>query len=124
MSEVPSDLFMNCICDQGTPSIDCGCGRTHFATGPQSCEEESAIKSLRRRAKAEPDKYIEHDYDGISVGEFDGRLVVWGCKCNERLGRYEQFIWDHREKIVRYIKERTRKELSDANRMADQMTGL
>jgi hypothetical protein len=108
-------LFMDLVCCGGTPSADCQfCGRLHFATGPGSCEATDEIERLRALAKESPDRYCESDDDAIAIGVLDGMQVVWNCPCDTLL-RYEQFIWDNRVLIAKYIKARTLAELESAS---------
>jgi hypothetical protein len=122
--EQASELFMDMVCDGGTPSIDCElCGRTHFATGPQSCEDEDEIARLRKLATEQPDKYCESDDDSISFGSLAGIQVVYDCPCH-KLRRYEDFIWDNRALILSYVKARTHKELDAATKTMSQLESL
>jgi hypothetical protein len=41
----------------------------------------------------------------------DGITFVRGCNgCEERLGKYERFIWENRDTIRRYLKTRIDQE--------------
>lgn len=112
MSDKVSDLFMDCVTDNhGSPSIDCEfCGRTHFT------HEAEDVEKLRRKEKAEPDLYREDAAnDSIAWGYLEGRQYVWKCPCSdEKIAKYEQFIWRHRVLIAKYLKRRTAEELAMA----------
>lgn len=119
-----SELFMDTVCDAGTSSIDCQlCGRLHFAAGEQSCLSREEIERLRVLAKEHPDQCCESHEDGIAFGYIDGRQAVWSCPCG-KLRRYEEFIWNNRDLIVRYIKARTQSDLATANHTLSQMAAL
>lgn len=122
--EQASELFMDMVCNAGAPTIDCElCGRTHFATGSQSCEDPDEIEKLRALAKKNPNGYCESDDDGISSGTLNGMQVVFDCPCH-LLRKYEDFIWNERQLIVSYIKARTAKELDAASKMTQELTAL
>lgn len=125
LKKEPSDLFQDVVCDSGAPSMDCQlCGRTHFCTGEGTFEDEGEIENYRKRAAEDPEHYCEdEDNDGLSFGTIDGMQAVYGCPCN-RLSKYEDFIWAHRELIVTYIKRRTARELEATQKMAGQLGEL
>jgi hypothetical protein len=121
-TEQASQLFMNLVCDGGTPSIDCQlCGRTHFASGPSSDEPDEEVKRLRQLATEQPSKYCESTNDSIGYGHIDGKQVAWDCPCR-RLRRYEDFIWSHRALILAYLKARAAKNLQDATALNEAAT--
>lgn len=124
MNEQASEMFMDLVCDQGTPSADCElCGRTHFASGQGSCYDVEEIERCQRAADKEPEKWCEHHEDGISFGFIDGKQVVFDCPCN-KLRRYEDFIWRHRDLIVSYLQRRGEAELKEAAGFVDSMKSM
>lgn len=120
-SEQPSELFMDLICDGGTPSIDCQlCGRTHFATGIHNDISPEELADLNEKANKEPDKYVRSDNDSIGFGWFNGMQVVYGCPCG-KLKRYEDFIWHNKHLIIRYIKARAADDAKKANDVLEEL---
>ncbi len=121
----PSEEFITAICDSGSPVIDCGfCGKVHFATGSHHCLKEDELADLRKKAEAEPTKYIEDSSnDSVRWGYLDGRQAVWNC-CGETLARYERWLISHQQKIVDFYKafaSRLRAEASHSERMIDSL---
>jgi hypothetical protein len=121
----PSEMFQDVVCDSGAPSMDCElCGRTHFCTGEVSDEPDDEIERLRKLATKDPERYCEDaDNDGLSFGTIEGMQAVYGCPCN-KLNRYEDFIWNHRELIVKYISRRTEKERVASENMQKMLAGI
>lgn len=97
----------------GSPVNTCGCGRTHF-TGSGDNMDEGELASLLKKAKAEPDKYVQDpDNDSVSSAEIAGKHFVWGCTCGHA-ERVEAFLWSNRDRFLRYYRariEREKKEL-------------
>ncbi len=108
-----SALFMDIVCDGGTPSVTCGfCGRFHFA------QSDEFIDDHRVKSKAEPTIYIESSDDSIGLGYLDGKTFVWNCPCDAG-AKYEAFIWSHRHLIARYIEARAKKQKEEADSTLD-----
>ena len=125
LPDPPSDDFMECIVGGGSVEQECGfCGRIHVALGDRSYLEDEDVKRYEDEAKNDPDRYVlEYNYDSISFGEFDGQTFVWGCPCN-RLSRYEDFIWVHRNQIIEYLKKKTKRELEEAHQEAAMVASI
>lgn len=121
----PSEMFQDIVCDSGSSSMDCElCGRTHFCTGGGSFEDDAEIEKYRKYAEQKPEQYCEDsDSDGLSFGTINGMQVVYGCPCN-KLRKYEDFIWEDRERIIKYIRRRTEKELESSKKTAEILAGL
>ena len=125
----PSKTFINSIIDSGTAtlcSILCEwCGRTHFLAGIGHGDYyEGELEELLKRQKENPDKYIAYyDDAGIPFAIFCGKQLVYGCPCNdsEELKKYEDFIWGHRFKIARYLRDRTKKEFEEKKIQSEMM---
>jgi hypothetical protein len=76
----------------GGPWVHCSCGKDHTLDPDLTEEEYDAADNF---------EYIE----------LAGELFVYGCDgCNERLRRYENFIWGNRDTIRRYLKIRIDQE--------------
>jgi hypothetical protein len=75
----------------GGPWVHCSCGKDHSVP----CEGED-------------------DYDSNDCFEYielDGQLFVYGCEgCEKKLLKYENFIWQNRNNIRRYLKIRIDQE--------------
>lgn len=120
-SEMMEDAFRDGV---GTSDATCElCGRHVFGGDGTLGYEDGELESLRKKAEKEPDKYHEVSCDGVSLGTIDGKQIVLGCPCN-LLRRYEDWIWNHRCKIVKYIKARTLARLNNAKEEADALKGL
>ncbi len=102
-----SEHFNRAIISSSSISIDCPfCGRVHYASfNNEGNFEEGELEDLRKKAKKEPKKYIEHDYSSIEWGYLDGKQYVVDCECNGAR-RYEDFIWNHRYLILNYLDRR------------------
>jgi hypothetical protein len=74
----------------GGPWVHCSCGKDHSLT-----EEE----------------FESEDYSGFDYIELDGLTFVFDCEgCEKRLAKYENFIWNNRDTIRRYLKTRIDQE--------------
>lgn len=74
----------------GGPHIYCSCGKDHSMTELE---------------------FEEDDYNGFYYIELNGLFFVKDCPgCEERLGKYERFIWDNRDTIRQYLKIRIEQE--------------
>jgi len=88
--------------------------------------EEGELEELREEAKKEPDKYIEDpSRDTISWGILNKKRFVYEC-CEEKVARFEQFIWNHRFAIINYLCSKSDKlkvkaeiEVKNANKLKD-----
>lgn len=119
MSE--SELFEDVFMDGGMPVVVCGfCGVTHFATGGRHDDDD--VDRLTVLARSEPASYIAHaDCDAIALGELEGRTYVPECgtpACRDRAEQIERFIWEHRRKILEYLRRRTAAERDASDRDA------
>jgi hypothetical protein len=112
-----TDYFIDSICHSGSLVTDCDfCGRVHFATyGNEEFFDEGELEELYEKQKQNPEKYIEHyDCSNVSWGNLDGKQVVYDCPCDEeKLSKYEDFIWKHRFIIAKYLKSRSEAELKE-----------
>ncbi len=117
MPENTYERLIDMVCDGGTPMATCGfCGRVHFT---QQELDPSEYRRFKQQAETNPEQFIEHDIENsISIGQFEGVIVVHDCRCN-RLQRYEEFIWNHREIILRYLKQRIEGEKRAAAALDD-----
>lgn len=117
----PSELFKQAVLHSGSCHISCElCDRTHFSTDTSFDWEEGELESLLEKAEAEPDMYINHGNDSPSWGFFNDKQAVVDCPCNKLKG-YEDFIWDNRHVIAKYLKARANEIRLDAIRQAEAM---
>lgn len=126
----PSEMFLNSLSGGGQRSIECGCGRMHYAT---LCEDEFVeinegedtysdylYREARDHQKNNPDGVIiETEYSSIGYKELNGQLWVDECPCN-RLSIYEIFIWADKNSIRKYLKDR----IDDEYRLAQEQLTL
>lgn len=122
--KAPSDMFVNALSGYGigSDSMECGwCGRqhycpdtdyTHFDTD-ELTEDESKLKYrefCEEEHAKDPDGVVLHyDCDSVSGQELNGVMFVIGCPCNG-LHRYENFIWENKDTIRKYLKVRIEQE--------------
>lgn len=120
-----SEYFERAFTDSGSIRVLCDfCGREHFANDERAGDwEEEELEELRKRAREEPEKCMGWDYDSISWGYLAGQRYVPGCPCEpEKAEKYENFIWENRHQISRYLKERT-KSIAMAAALDEEMMG-
>lgn len=110
----PSEMFVNALSGfgVGSPDKECEwCGRVHLCVHSKDMNDwdyagETWEQCCERRHKEEPDNIILHyNCDSVSAHEMNGIMFVIDCPCNG-LYRYEQFIWNHKDTIRNYLKDR------------------
>ena len=113
----PSDMFINALSGYGvgSPDKECEwCGREHLCVDSRDMNDwnkddpdgETWAECCERRYKEDPDNIVLHyGYDSVSAHEMNGIMFVIDCPCNG-LYRYEQFIWNHKDTIRNYLKDR------------------
>lgn len=121
----PSEHMERAVQRAGSISITCElCKREHFASGSPGYFEEGELEKLQAKAEKDPDKYVEdHSSDDVPWGHIDGKQAVIGCPCNG-LRRYEDFIWHNRDVIARYLVNRAKENLEDAQRDVELAAGV
>lgn len=90
----------------GGPWVHCSCGKDHSLT-----EEE----------------YEEDEYTGFNYINLDGHVFVYDCEgCEKKLAKYENFIWNNRSMIRRYLKIRIDQEKAwaDQEHMLNDIAGI
>jgi len=114
-SEMMEDAFRDGI---GTTDATCElCGRHVFGGYGTIGFGPDELEGLQAKAAQDPDKYVEVQANGVSLGHIDGKQFVIGCPCN-RLRRFEDWIWNHRRPIMDYIKARIAELLKAAQKEA------
>ena len=110
----PSDEFLAALHDSSSLVSSCEfCGRTYFVDNENEDWDEGELEGLRENARKNPDKYIATD-EWVERGILNGKEYVLGCSCNGARV-YENFIWDNRELISKYISSRAKKEQREAD---------
>lgn len=78
----------------GSSYVMCSCNKEH--TLPDDFPEE---------------QYDWGNFDSINFIDLDNQQFVYGCEgCDKRLAKYENFIWQNRDHIRRYLKTRIDQE--------------
>jgi len=101
-----SDMMWDAGSGGGGPFVHCSCGIDHSIP-----EEEFEL----------------NDYDGFRYIELAGLLFVKDCNgCEERLGKYESFIWNNRNTIRQYLKIRIDQEKAwaDQEHLMNVLSGI
>lgn len=121
----PSEIMEGAITMAGSICITCElCDRTHFASGEPDFFDPGELGELREKAAKEPEKYLEDaGSDSLSWGRIDGKQAVIGCPCNG-LKRYEDFIWNNRHVISKYLEARAKDRLAQAQHDSDLAKGV
>jgi len=126
----PSEEFMLALEDtfhSGTVMADCDlCGRTTYHHKEYEWafegDDDEDEKAFLENAEKYPEWYVCVDYS-IPFGTFDGKQVVIGCPCNG-LRKYENLFWRHSYTILKYLKNRTEKDLKDAQSNHEEVFDL
>ena len=103
-----SQMMWNAGLGGGGPYVHCSCGKDH-SLDPDLTEEEYD--------RADSFEYIE----------LDGQLFVYDCEgCEQKLLRYENFIWKNRDMIRRYLKIRIDQEKAwaDQEKLLNTIAGI
>jgi hypothetical protein len=101
-----TDMMWDAALGGGGPWIHCGCGIDHSMT-----DEE----------------FVDNGYNGFNYVELNEITFVQGCNgCEERLGKYERFIWNNRDTIRRYLKIRKDQEKAwaDQEHLLNTLAGI
>ena len=101
-----SDMMWDAGLGGGGPYVYCSCGKDHSV----SAEEEE-----------------DDDYESFEYIEMDGQLFVYDCEgCETKLARYENFIWQNRNHIRRYLKIRIDQEKvwADQEKLLNELAGI
>ncbi len=113
MAEAVSEEFWNAFCDTASMEVQCGCGVLYFASGDGDWNPGEKER-LQKLAAKEPKKYVDN-VDFTRRIDIAGTTFVAGCPClEERLTRYEAFVWGNRHMIASYLTARTNREFEEA----------
>lgn len=111
----PSRMFLKALRGGGSSSVNCNCGRTHYAPSNlyDSDDEEdydNMLKDCLEEQRKDPDGVvIDYENDFIEAKDIDSKTFVVDCPCNG-LRRYEEWIWNNRDTIRDYLKIRVEQE--------------
>ena len=104
----PSDMFIDSLDEVGFHSMEreCEwCGRLHLCPDAEADSDDWHQYCLESQQET-PDSVILHfGCDSVTARILNGTSFVLGCPCNG-LRRYEQFIWEHKNTIRKYLKAR------------------
>jgi hypothetical protein len=105
----------------GSPSLGCGCGRQHYSSTSPFIEAEE-LEDLRKRAKAKPDRYVDHaDDDGVSSVRILGREYVRGCECDYP-AKAAELLWSYGPEIVKYLTLRNGRKAREVLEMVNALS--
>lgn len=106
----------------GTPQAQCGCGRVHYTSGG-AFMEPGELAGLEAKRQCQPDRYIPSTDDSVSITDAFGVTYVWGCPC-EWAEKMERALWSACREIIAYYRERTQRQIKEANDNAKALSGL
>ena len=133
----PSGMFLDSMAEGGVTSdhLTCEfCQREHLCPDTSYGMVQSDLfgpmkEHYEELAKNDPLLYILHyDCDEIIGRYIDDRLYVLDCPCNS-VYRYENFIWEHKGTILKYLERRAIQEGEwneqqlTYNKLQKEMTG-
>lgn len=118
----PSYEFQEAFIYGGSIVAECEfCGRTHFCDREDAGDfGEGELERLRDERRKDPGKVMGWDCTGLGRGIIDGREFVECCPC-QTIRRYEDFIWNHRYEIIRYILARSKRDVQRAQAEAEHL---
>lgn len=118
-----TEWFLDAFCGVmgGSPTAECGCGRTLYSDSEYYDEGER--EALDHRARRTPSRTVYLGYDSVSHREINGVTYVEGCPC-KGLERLEAFLWSEREAISKYIHRRAAYEAEELRKAADRLAGI
>lgn len=106
----PSKEFINSLgAGVGSPRLACGfCGREHYCPDSPGISDEEKTSATYLH-EVDPDGVIlHHNVDSVSANILNGIEFVVECPCNG-LRLYEDFMWNERETIIKYIKAKSQR---------------
>lgn len=119
----PSAIFVDSLYGGGSHFMVCGyCGREHYCPDsyvvlndddPDHPYENYLTDVLAAKEKDPDGIVIHYDDDYVRAKDLNGMAFVIDCPCNG-LYIYEQFIWQDKDSIRNYLKNRIDLELKQA----------
>jgi hypothetical protein len=101
-----SDMMWDAGRGGGGPWVHCSCGLDHSMSDVE---------------------FEQDDYNGYRYIELGGLFFVHGCDgCEKTLARYENWIWNNRDHIRRYLKIRIDQEKAwaDQEQLMNTLAGI
>ena len=99
-------MWDSCLGGAG-PWVHCSCGKDHSLPADEDGDFDSC--------------------EMFEYSEIDGQLFVYDCDgCKTKLARYENFIWQNRDNIRRYLKVRIDQEKAwaDQEHLLNTLAGI
>lgn len=121
-SDTVSEMFMDTASGAGGASqVMCWCGKMHYALQSELIDKETL--------PPESDNVVHHDEFFVYYFEFiNHQVIVPECtSCQTKLKPYEDFVWQCRGHLTRYISLRTeceemwRREQETINKLKDSV---
>lgn len=111
-----SEIFTDALPGGGNVNVECQCGMLHLCPDNERYDFDGEPGSWKAYCESEyadhPKKVTLHyGYDAVTFKEIDDRIYAYGCECWDQLARYENWIWNNREIIRVYLKNRVNREL-------------
>lgn len=111
----PSEWFIDALPGGGGSSVYCNCGRQHYApenlldSDDENDYAHMLADALEEKQK-DPDGVIIHtETEFVYAKDIDNKTFVVDCPCNG-LRKYEDWIWNHKDLIRDYLKDRVEQE--------------
>lgn len=121
----PSDTFISSLENKGGQSaVTCNCGKRHIAY--MGCgNEEEYFEYIESEAPLDKTVEIHYNDSFVHFTLLAGRTFVIGCGCNG-LKNYENFIWEERNTIQKYLKNRIllEKQRAEEEHLINIMSGI
>ena len=111
----PSEFFIDALNGGGSSSVYCACGRQHYApenllASSDEDDYKSMLEDVTEEKRKDPDGVVIHtDTDFVYAKDIDNRTFVVDCPCNG-LRKYEDWIWNNKDVIRDYLKDRIEQE--------------
>lgn len=135
--KTPSEIFVDSLPGGGSHYMTCGyCGRDHYCPDSSSIyrgddeddkgDYEYYLQEALWAQKEDPDGVIIHyDEDFVAAKDLAGITFVLECPCNG-LAKYEDFVWNNRNVIRRYLQDRIEHEyeLAEAERTFNKLANI
>ena len=135
--KAPTELFLDAVQSQGghgSYEMECGwCDRLHLCPDIDWGNYEDELRDAKNfheyawnAYRENPEGVVLHDNcDAISGSVVNGINFVLTCPCNG-LARYETFIWEHRNMIRTFLKDRIDQEsqFAEQEKTLNKLSGI
>lgn len=116
----PSRHLLESFSGIGSPSLDCMCGRHHYAPDSEFCEGDEDV-TMKEHAARDPKRVLLHEgEDAIYAKIINSMTAVVNCPC-DFLAKFEDVLWNERDRILSYYKLRRE---ADAKALANLDSAL